>query len=262
MSNPTNSSSTRRFSNRVSDYLHYRPHYPDAIIDVLAESCGLKPDHMIADIGSGTGFSAEPFLNYGNEVYGIEPNLEMREAGEEYLAEFSRFHSVDGTAENTTLAAGSVDFVIAGQAFHWFDREKARAEFMRVLRPGGYVALIWNDRRLDSSPFLRAYEELLLTCGTDYETVRHNGITTIDSDVLAHFFRPCGFTARIIPDYVQQFDFDGVKGRLLSSSYTPGPEEPGFAPMLARLREIFDEHQTEGTIAFEYDTMIYFGRLS
>ncbi|MEP7217730.1 MAG: class I SAM-dependent methyltransferase [Bacteroidota bacterium] len=261
MNNPTDSSSTRRFSNRVSDYLHYRPHYPTAVIDTLAESCGLTPDHVIADVGSGTGFSAEPFLDHGNEVYGIEPNLEMREAGEEYLSRFPRFHSIDGTAENTTLAAGSVDFVIAGQAFHWFDREKARGECMRILRPGGYVALIWNDRRLDSSPFLRAYEELLLAHGTDYETVRHNSLTTIDSDLLAHFFRPDGFTARVIPEYVQQFDFDGVKGRLLSSSYTPGPDEPGFAPMLARLREIFDEHQRGGTVSFEYDTMIYFGRL-
>src|SRR6266481_5895551 len=162
---------TQRFANRVENYLRYRPRYPREIVDLLKNECSLGPESVIADLGSGTGFLAEMFLANGNLVYGVEPNGEMREAGEGLLQDYPRFKSVNSLAEATGLAAQSVDFVTAGQAFHWFDRSKCRAEFKRILRPGGWVVLVWNDRRTDSTPFLRAYEQLLHTYATDYAHV-------------------------------------------------------------------------------------------
>src|ERR1700757_2147313 len=116
----------QRFSNRVADYLRYRPGYPTAARDVLRRECNLQPGHAIADIGSGTGFLSELFLKNGNRVFGVEPNDAMRQAGEEYLAEYDNFTSITGSAEASTLDDGSVDFVVSGQAFHWFEPVAAR----------------------------------------------------------------------------------------------------------------------------------------
>ncbi len=212
---------------------------------------------MVADVGSGTGLLSGLFLRNGNTVLGVEPNAAMRMAGERLLAQFGNFESIDGSAEATTLAAQSVAFVTAGQAFHWFDRVPTKKEFARILKPGGFVVLIWNERRLDSTPFLREYENFLLDYGTDYETVRHENV---DSQI-AQFFAPETFNLNSIEN-LQHFDFVALKGRLCSSSYTPEPGNPNFAPMLAKLEEIFEAHKRDGRVTFEYDTRIYYGHLS
>ena len=254
--------STTRFSDRVENYVRYRPGYPDGVLDILREETGLTSASVIADVGSGTGISSALFLRNGNTVFGVEPNAEMRHAAEELLAhepgEYARFRSIDGTAESTTLEAHSVDHVVAGQAFHWFDRERARAEFARILRPDGWLVLLWNSRRLDSTPFLRAYESLLERFGTDYRAVRH---TNIDPEALRPMFAGGQFTRRVLYNE-QRFDFDGVRGRLLSSSYTPTPTEPTYEPMLRELERIFEASAEDGEIRFEYDTELYFGHIA
>lgn len=249
---------TRRFSTRVDNYIRYRPSYPAEVIAWLGSACGLTSAAVVADMGSGTGILAELFLRNGNLVFGVEPNREMREAGDRLLAGYSNFKSIDAAAEATTLPDRSVDFVTAGQAFHWFDRDKARAEFTRILRPGGWVVLIWNDRRTGSTPFLQAYEQLLQRYGTDYAAVNH---TNIDDDVIGTFFAPQPFELRSFPNR-QDFDFEGVRGRLLSSSYAPEAGHVNYEPMLAELRSIFDTHQADGKVAFEYDTKVYYGHVS
>jgi SAM-dependent methyltransferase len=247
---------TTRFSSRVENYVKFRPGYPPQIIDLLKDDCGLSKESIIADIGSGTGILAELFLKSGNSVFGVEPNQAMRLAGERLLSAYDRFVSVGASAENTGLDAQSIDFITAGQAFHWFNLPKARQEFQRILRPAGWVVLIWNERRLDSTPFLRDYEDLLLSFGTDYQDVRHENI--IDS--IRKFFSPSQPKLQKF-DNVQMFDYEGLKGRLLSASYTPEPEHPNFEPMLARLAEIFARHEKGGKVAFEYDTTVYFSHL-
>jgi len=249
--------STRRFSSRVDTYVKYRPSYPPEVIALLAAMCGLMPDALIADIGAGTGLLAELFLKNGNRVVGVEPNREMREAGERLLADYPQYKSIDGTAEATTLGDQSVDIITAGQAFHWFDRAKSRAEFARILRPGGWVALVWNERRIDSTPFLQAYEQLLRTYSSEYETLNHR---QIDQAIIAAFYAPGTFALHSFAN-TQIFDFDGVQGRLLSSSYTPEPGQPTYQPMLDGLTAIFQRCQVDGTVAFEYDTNVYYGRL-
>src|SRR5271156_4696408 len=177
---------TARFSSRVEKYVRYRPGYPKEIVDLLRKQCGLTADSVIADVASGTGIFTRMLLENGNRVFGVEPNAEMRHAGEEFLRSYPRFASVAGTAEATTLPDHGVDIVTAAQAAHWFDREKARREFIRILKPGGWCVLLWNERRTDSTPFLREYEQLLLTYGTDYREVRHERTT----DIIPEFFAP------------------------------------------------------------------------
>jgi SAM-dependent methyltransferase len=248
----------QRFSNRVDDYVRYRPGYPSAILDLLRDDCGLAPDSAVADIGSGTGLLARLFLASGNVVFGVEPNREMRQAGEQVLQEFRRFRSVAGSAEATTLPAASVDFVVAGQSFHWFEPAGARAEFQRILRPGGWVAVIWNERKMDSTPFLRAYAKLIREYGTDYEGV---AATYQEYERSEQFFGPGAVRKKSFPNE-QTFDWDGLRGRLLSSSYAPQPGHPNHEPMIAALAKIFEEHNENGRVRFEYDARIFYGHLA
>jgi len=247
---------TKRFTSRVDNYAKYRPGYPDDLVDLLNSECELNENSVIADVGSGTGILSALFLKRGNEVIGVEPNAAMRSAAEILLERYSRFRSVDGSAEATTLPTKSVDLILAGQAFHWFNRPKARIEFLRILKPLGFVVLIWNDRRLASTHFLSAYEDLLQKYGTDYQQVSHLNVT----GEIAEFFAPDTFELRIFENS-QRLDFGSLKGRVCSASYTPEPGHPQFEPMLAQLREIFEANQVDGAVSFDYDTRVYYGRL-
>jgi SAM-dependent methyltransferase len=247
---------TTRFSTRVENYVRYRPAYPREVIALLRDACGLGPEHVIADIASGTGIFTRLLLDNGNRVFAIEPNADMRMAGEQYLHNDSRLTSLSGTAEATTLPDCSVDFITAAQAAHWFDRIAARREFVRILKPGGWCVLIWNERRTDATAFLRDYEQLLLTYGTDYEHVRHERTT----EVLPEFFAPSPCKEQVF-DYRQEFDYPALEGRLLSSSYAPLPGHPKHTPMLEELRRIYDRHQSADRVAFEYNTRVFYGHL-
>ena len=248
----------QRFSSRVENYVKYRPGYPPQVLDYLKKQCRLTVESVVADIGSGTGLLAEIFLKHGNRVYGVEPNAEMRAAGESFLREYPSFHSVAGSAENTTLPAGSVDIVVAGQAFHWFRPEAARREFRRILRPGGYVALIWNIRDVAATPFLKEYEKLLHRFAPDYGAINRNQVNRKSLKILfgGRTYRSQSFRNE------QQFDYVALKGRLLSSSYTPLPGEPTHEPMLNRLQEIFDKFAENGKVNFLYNTELIFGKLN
>ena len=250
--------SRQRFSTRVDNYIKYRPGYPEGVAATLRDACGLTPVSVVADVGSGTGLLARLFLDFGCRVTGIEPNAEMRAAGERLLAQYPGFTSLDGSAEATGLPSASVDFVTAGQAFHWFDPALAREEFRRILKPGGWVALVWNERRLDSTPFLRDYEALLNTYGTDYQQINHRNVEE-DARILPAFFGGEYQVARF--EMLQTFGFDGVRGRMESSSYVPEADHPNYQPMLSALRRIFDRHQRDGVVAFEYDTRLFYGKI-
>jgi SAM-dependent methyltransferase len=248
---------TQRFSSRVDHYIRYRPGYPPEVADLLKSDCGLGPDSVVADIASGTGLFTQLLLEQGSQVFGVEPNAAMRQAGEQFLTTYKRFRSVEGSAEATTLTEHSVDIITAAQAAHWFERTKTRREFVRILKPEGWLVLVWNERRTDSTPFLREYEELLLTYGTDYRDVRHEHTTaSLDS-----FFAPAPFQERVFENR-QELDYPALEGRLLSSSYTPPPGNPKHEPMLHELRRIFDAHQKQDRIAMEYNTRVYYGRLA
>ncbi|HEY6904092.1 MAG TPA: class I SAM-dependent methyltransferase [Candidatus Acidoferrales bacterium] len=249
--------STQRFSNRVEDYVRYRPGYPSAILAVLRDECGLTPESVVVDVGSGTGLLTQLFLENGNVVYGVEPNAAMREAGEQFLEKYRYFSSVAATAEATTLPDASADFVVAGQAFHWFDRAAARREFVRILKPGGWVALLWNERDVDATPFMFEYELLLRCYGTDYTTVQH---TYSEQAGLDKFYAPSPIRTREFENR-QHVDFEGLKGRLMSASYAPALGDPKHEPMITDLGGLFAKHQIEGRVTILYRTRIYWGHL-
>jgi ubiquinone/menaquinone biosynthesis C-methylase UbiE len=248
---------TLRFSSRVENYIRYRPGYPADVLETLRTDCGLTPAAVVADIACGTGIFTRILLENGNRVIGVEPNQAMREAAENLLSGYPRFTAVAGTAEETTLPDQSVDFATAAQAAHWFDLPRARREFARILQPRGWAVLIWNERSTDTTPFLRAYEDLLIAYGTDYQQIRHEHTT----DNIGSFFAPSPFEQRVFATQ-QDFDYAELEGRLLSSSYAPLADHPRHAPMLQELRRIFDAHQQNGRVGMEYRTRMYYGRLS
>jgi len=250
---------TQRFTTRVDNYVKYRPSYPAAIIELLEREYGLTPATVVADIGSGTGILAELFLRAGCHVYGVEPNDAMRTAGEQILSNYERFTSVAATAESTTLPDHSIDLITAGQAFHWFDVEHTATEWRRILKPSGYVVLIWNTRRTSGTSFLEAYEQMLRTFGTDYDVVNQQNPN--HAPERRAFFGGDAFALHTFANR-QVFDWDGVRGRLLSSSYTPEPGHGNHEPMLQELRRIFDQHNEHGTVTFLYDTEVWVGQFA
>lgn len=246
-----------RFSNRVETYVKYRPSYPKEAIDYLYGTVGFRPTSDIADIGAGTGIFTRVLLERGSQITAIEPNREMREALERALAGQSHLRVLSGSAEATGLRDGSVDYIGCAQSFHWFDLAAARTEFQRVLRAGGQVALIWNIRPIEGTPFLEAYERLLLRYGTDYNEVNHRKLSL---DTLADFFRSGTLrVARFSNPLV--FDYETLRGRLLSSSYTPVEGHPSHTPLMIELRNLFNRYEQDGHITIDYETVVYTGQL-
>ena len=251
---------TQRFANKVESYIKSRPGYPGALLDVLKRECGLASNWTVADIGSGTGLLSELFLKNGNKVLGVEPNTEMREASEKLLAGYQAFQAIAGSAEDTKLPKASARLITAAQAFHWFDQAKARAEFQRILQPGGAVAIVFNTRKVEGNPFGQAYEELVkkYDTGANYGDLRHENITHAD---FKNFFGPKGCKHMDVP-YVQRFDIDGVKGRVASMSWVPVAGDPRFEPMMADVEQLFARFQRSGNVNFEYITEMHYGQLS
>jgi SAM-dependent methyltransferase len=264
-----------RFTNRVANYVKYRPGYPPAVLQLFKDKMNLTEASIVADVGSGPGISARMFLENGNKVYGVEPNAAMRKAAEEILKEFPNFRSINGNSEETTLPASSVDFVMAAQAFHWFKIEPTRIEFQRILKPGGYVALIWNLRQVDSTPFLKEYEQFILDYANDYQEVRHANITgplkdspgrsangpTDRSPVAADLmtFFSDGFEHAVFKN-IQVFDFEGLRGRLFSASYMPAEDSELGAKIEKELNRLFTKHASDGRIEIFYDTNIFYSK--
>lgn len=249
---------SERFTSRVTYYVQYRPRYPQVIIPFLEEAIGLTTETLIADIGSGTGFLAELFLTYGNQVFAVEPNDNMRAAADELYGDNARFHSVSGTAEQTTLPAHSIDLVTAGQAFHWFEVHKTREEFRRILRADGWVALVYNSWNIPQSPVADDYRSLLDRYSTDVERItcqRKIGPS------MAQFFSAGGPSEERFENN-QIYDFNALRGRVLSASYAPLPGEPNFESMEADLRQLFDRHAEDGRLVFPYETTVCWGKIS
>ena len=243
--------STKRFSNRVEDYVKYRPHYPREIVSFLSDQYDLTPDKVIADIGAGTGISSKPFLEEGYKVIAVEPNKEMLDKAIELLGDYPEFTPVSGTAERTTLKAHSVDAIIAGQAFHWFDREKCKTEFRRVLGNAGLLAVIWNERLIES-PFEVEYDALIVKHASDYVKVDHRNISMED---MVLFFDPAPVELNVFSNK-QVFDFEGLKGRLLSSSYMPAKGDAGYEAMIEDLELLFVRFKENELIVINYATKV------
>jgi ubiquinone/menaquinone biosynthesis C-methylase UbiE len=248
-----------QYSRTVEYYRRYRPRYPQTLIEWLKAECALSPAQVIADIGSGTGQMTELLLKHGNPVYAIEPNVDMRRVAEQELHAYPRLTSLGATAEATTLPDHSVHLITVGNAFHWFNHQRTREEFLRILVPHGWVVLAWNLERNNGSPFAIAFEQFWQKY----------------IDPTARFQR---FSERKRPDYLTQFfgaeniketsldnyqvcDFDALKGVTLSTLKAPQPEESRYPVMLAELEALFNQYQENGAVTLEYDTAIAYGQL-
>lgn len=247
---------TERFSNRAGHYARYRPSYPADLIPLLSREAGLTPRSAVADVGSGTGLLTEILVRNQNPIYAVEPNAQMRGAAEQSLAPFPSFHSVNGTAEATTLRDQSVDSVTVAQAFHWFDGPVAVAEFRRILKPGGFVALIWNARDTAASPFMAEYERIVHTHGSNFA---RSGKELVPPERLRVLLGPAMRT-HVLRNY-QELNWEGLKGRLLSASYMPLEGQPGYEPMMTELRRVYNAHAAGGQVRIEYECRVYLATL-
>ena len=245
-----------RFSSRAEHYAKHRPRYPPGVLEILAQEAGLAPSSVIADIGSGTGILSHLFLENRNTVFGVEPNEAMRRQAERLLSGWATFYSIPGAAEETTLPAASVDGIVAAQAFHWFDGPRAVAEFRRIARPGGFVALVWNSRKTEGSPFMGEYERIVRQFGSDFA---RSGRERVPNGRLRELFGP-ELRQRTLANS-QELDWEGLRGRLLSASYMPLPGVDGHGPMILRLSKAFDEFQVNARVRLDYETQIYFAGL-
>jgi ubiquinone/menaquinone biosynthesis C-methylase UbiE len=245
--------SKERFSDRVDNYVKYRPTYPAALIDFLQQRAGLTSDTAIADVGSGSGILTELFLERGFTVYAVEPNAKMREAAEKHLGEYPHFTSVNGTGEATGLPDQSVHLITVAQAFHWMDPVKTRKEFDRILQPGGHMAILWNLRTLDSD-FDKGYEEVKAQFGKDYHEIRK-----AHEPELTEFMKPQGLEIYYFR-HQQQLDLEGLKGQVLSSSYMPKEGEERYEEMMKALTALFEVNQRDGEVTVTYDTKLYINK--
>lgn len=242
-----------RFSNLADNYAKYRPDYPKEIIKFLTSTIGLSKRHIIADIGSGTGISAKLFLDNGNEVYGIEPNAEMRGTGEKCLSNYTNFYSLDASSENTKLEAESIDIITSGQAFHWFEPEETRKEFLRILKPNGFVVIFNNRRKLSDTPFMNEYSELI----KKYCEKEHKNLLNTD---LPYFFELRTIHKEVFPN-PQIFNLERLIGDLVSYSYMPHEGDPGFDDMISEFEILFEKYSNNGMLTFEYETALYYCKM-
>ena len=243
---------TRRFSNRVSDYTKYRPDYPATAFEFLQKRYQPTNNSVVADVGSGTGLFTDHLVKHGCQVHAVEPNEPMRAESDKRLSNNPNYQSHPGTAEATTLRDNSVDLVTMAQAFHWFDQTRTATEVSRILKPGGSIALIWNRRDGSTSAFLRDYNELLRTMIPEYSKVNH---MNLQDEALLEWIGP-GAELHQFP-HAQQFDFEGLRGRLMSSSYCPTPDNPIHEPLMQQLEQLHARHASSGLVAFIYETSLY-----
>jgi ubiquinone/menaquinone biosynthesis C-methylase UbiE len=240
---------TERFSERVENYSLYRPSYPEEVITYIQHTAALKNDSVIADIGSGTGIFSKLLLEHSYKVYGVEPNQEMRRGAEKNLTVYPHFISVNGKAEQTSLPGKSVDLITVAQAFHWMKPGETKEEFQRILKPKGYIVLLWNIR-LASTAFLRAFEELKIQFGTDYQATR-----MVKEKGIAEFFLPGSFIQKSFY-HSQSLNYEGLKGQLLSTSYAPLQGKP-YEQMIVALEELFNQYHENGFVKIEYETKVF-----
>lgn len=245
-----------RFTGLAENYAKFRPTYPKDSIDHVFKLCELGSDSLVVDVGCGTGISSRLFAERGVRVLGVEPNKDMRERAQAEAKQVDvtsvvSLEYVDGTAQKIPLSDGTADVVLAAQAFHWFDPENSLREFLRVLKPGGWVILVWNERD-EADAFTRAYGDLLRTLPetASVELPRGTaGLALLESSLYEKATKTCFKNEQTV-------DCDGLIGRAFSASYAP--KEPGMAAQFTeQLKKLFADSERNGHVILRYETSVY-----
>lgn len=247
-----------RYSCKIEDYAKYRPDFPSEIIDFLYASGDISNSSVIADIGSGTGRFTRLLLEKGNLVYGVERNNEMRAKAEELLSKYTKFISISGSAEETSLNSKSVDLITVAQAFHWFDKEKCLLEFKRIIKNNGKVFIVWDD-------FVGDYNDFSIEQGKVISQFRvveseNKGRKLTRAEMINKFFKNNKFRTMAFTHELYE-GFDEFKGGILSASFTPKPGEENYEPFINKLQEVFDKYQQNGKVCTAFSSECYFGEL-
>lgn len=254
-----------RFSGRSKQYVKYRPSYPPQVISHLRETIGWTKEKKIADVGAGTGIFTKLLLEQGNEVFAIEPNDDMRHELVKQLqaymttqdAQHCKLSVLNGSAEATELSEHSVDGIVCAQAFHWFDQERAREEFIRVLKPQADVVLLWNQRDVQASEFVRDYESLFMQYGEQYDQVKHKQMSV---EALTAFF---GSKPQLVSYYYEQpLEYEQLIGRIQSSSFSITEEDDRYEAFMDDIKALFSRHEQAGVVKMIYRTDVYWGKLT
>lgn len=246
-----------RFSKKVGTYVKYRPNYPKNLIEFMEKESILMDGYIVADVGAGTGKFTELLLLSGYTVFAVEPNSPMLDACKEIYGHHKTLSCVNGSSEHTKLVDNSVDLITTAQAFHWFQIEETKKEWERILKPGRFVGLIWNSRKKNTTPFLRQYEQLVMKFGQGYKKMQENFQVEQKIDFL---FSKNGYN-EFHTEYHQKLEFEELKGRLLSSSYSPQPDTSAYPEMISSLKELFHKHQVDNQVTIDYDTELFYGKL-
>lgn len=245
---------TQKFDGKAAVYAKARPGYANELVRLLSDN-GVGKDSFVADIGSGTGIFSKVLLELGCNVYGIEPNEDMRRESEKLLAHFTTFDPVNGAAENTTLRDRSVDFITVAQAFHWFDIEKFKMECQRIIKDNGKVILIWNSRIMES-PLVKENEQIFQRFCPDFKGFS-GGIGYMDESI-QNFFN--NFTVNRFPNYLSFAKAKFIE-RNLSASYSLKENDAQYDLYLTELNNLFDKYAVDGMLLVPNETIVYIGEV-
>jgi len=238
---------TGRFTERAADYARFRPDYPEALWDAVLEGLGDPASLTAADVGAGTGISSRQLAERGMRVLAVEPNAGMRAAA----APHARVEWRDGTGEHTGLPDAAVDLVVSAQAFHWFRQPEAIAEFHRILRPRGRLAIAWNgrDRR---DPVTRGYVEAIHAVGGEHPAERR----PFDPAVI-HMEHRFTVARYLTFEHHHDMDLEGFVGRAISASYVP-KSGPAHDELVRLLSGLFERHRDDrGRVTMRYETRLW-----
>ncbi len=243
-----------RFNKRSDKYEKYRPRYPDELLELLKKETGLNTSSAVADVGSGTGILSELIIRAGCKLFCVEPNEEMRRVAFQKFEGFENCEIIDGTAERTTLPDASVDIIVVGQAFHWFDPLESRREFGRILKQGGYVALVWNTRIEVTEGMNFEYERMVKKYSPGY---RESGSRTLERGSIDRFFNGNYRLFKLTNG--QTLDLEGLMGRYLSSSYAIDEKNANFNYLKSDLSRAFSKFEKDGHVTLKYETEVFLG---
>ena len=253
MSDLSGSNPTGRFTGLSDLYAQYRPNYPTDAIDFIIGHCDLQAGSLVVDVGCGTGISSRLFAERAVNVIGIEPNAEMRASGQRETSPRGMPQPVyrDGTAEATGLDDGVADAVLAAQAFHWFEVQPALQEFHRILKPEGWVVLMWNERD-QRDEVTAAYGAVIRAFpnAAGIEGSRGQAGSALLESTLFEKAQRLAFINK------QPLDEAGLLGRAFSASYAP-KDPSGVEKATAALREVFRRFQKDGQVTLVYETSVY-----